>query len=220
MDNLKLVIDDLSIKIFHFNFIQVNTYILYDETKEAVIIDPGNYIKSEDEILSDFIEKEQLNVRYLINTHPHIDHIFGNSFGKKCFQSPLLMHEKGIPIYETADDYCSSLPFQRPDFPLPDKLIKEGEVITFGCQQLEAIYTPGHCEGSICLFDRKHKIIFTGDVLFEESIGRADLPTGNHQLLLQSIREKLLVLDDDTIVFPGHGDQTTIGKEKRDNPYL
>lgn len=220
MEKLKIEIEDLKIRIFHFNFIQVNTYILYDETKEAIIIDPGNYNQKEDEILAHFITQEKLKVKYAINTHPHIDHIFGNAFCRNTFQCPLLMHENGIAVYETADDYCSSMPFQRPDFPLPDQFLKEGDVITFGNQKLEILYTPGHCDGSICLLDRKHKIVFTGDVLFEESIGRTDLPTGSLRLLLRGIKEKLLVLDDDTIVFSGHGDQTTIGKERRDNPYL
>lgn len=220
MDKLKITAGDLSIRIFHFNFIQVNTYVLYDETKEAVIIDPGNLSGEENRILSDFIKNEGLSVKYLINTHPHIDHIFGNEYGKKTFNASLLMHKAGIPIYEKADEYCSSYPFQRPVFPAPDQYIEAGDKITFGNQELRVLYTPGHCDGSVSLWDPRHDLVFTGDVLFEESIGRTDLPTGDLDLLIKGIRENLFTLADHTIVYPGHGDSTTIGKEKTDNPYL
>lgn len=220
MENLHVEINDLKIKIFHFNFIQVNTYILYDDTKEAVIIDPGNYIQKEDAPLQEFIEKEQLKVKYLINTHPHIDHIFGNDFGRKTFGAKLMFHEAGVTVYQHADEYCSSFVFQRPEFPMADHLLKTGETINFGNQQLEVLYTPGHCDGSICLLDKKNGIVFTGDVLFEESVGRTDLPTGNTDLLMKSIHENLLPLPDETIVFSGHGDRTSIGHERKNNPYI
>lgn len=220
MDRLNVKINDLRIRIFHFNFIQVNTYILYDDTKEAVIIDPGNYIPNEDKTLEEFIIQNGLKVKFIINTHPHIDHIFGNDFSRKAFNVPLLLHENGLVIYNHADEYCSTMPFQRPDFPAPDQFVREGDILTFGNQSLKVLYTPGHCDGSICLYDEKNKLLFTGDVLFEESIGRTDLPSGNYETILNSINTQLFTLPDDTVVYPGHGSATTIGHEKRENPYL
>ncbi len=220
MDRLKITHSDLKIRIFHFNFIQVNTYILYDDTREAVIIDPGNYIKAEDDQLRDFIEKEKLDIKYIINTHPHIDHILGNDYCRKQFSGILIQHKAGIPVYEKAGDYLTSFQLNLPDFPHADEYVEAGDILSFGDQQLKVLYTPGHCDGSISLYDAQHKIVFTGDVLFEESIGRTDLPTGDFALIIKSIKENLLTLDDDVIVYSGHGDATTIGKEKALNPYL
>ena len=220
MENLKIEINDLKIKIFHFNFIQVNTYVLYDDTKEAMIIDPGNYTKKEEQILKDFIDNEKLTIKYIVNTHPHIDHIFGNSFCRTQFSTLLLQHKAGIPVYEDANQYLESFKIPPFDFPVADQYVEANDVISFGHQQLKVLYTPGHCDGSICLYDAKNKLVFTGDVLFEASIGRTDLPTGNNKTLLQSIKDCLFTLDDEIAVYSGHGDATTIGKEKLSNPYL
>jgi len=220
MDNLKIKINDLKIRIFHFNFIKVNTYVLYDDTKEAIIIDPGSYSDQENQQLKEFIEKESLTVKYIVNTHPHIDHIFGNSFCRTQFSALLLQHKAGTLVYENANHYLASFRIQSFDFPPADQHVETNDVISFGHQQLKVLYTPGHCDGSICLYDEKNKLVFTGDVLFEESIGRTDLPTGNHKVLLQSIQDNLFILDDEVVVYSGHGDATTIGKEKLSNPYL
>ena len=220
MERLHITIDDVTIRIFHFNFIQVNTYILYDKTKEAIIIDPGNSTHEENKILSDYIQKEGLSVKYIINTHPHIDHILGNAFCKSTYNVPLWAHEAGMPIYRDAYAYATSFNFQTSEFPAIDHFVNAGDSVSFGNQTLHILYTPGHCDGSICLWDKKHSLVFTGDVLFEENIGRADLPTGNLNLLIESIKSNLLTLDDSTLVFPGHGDSTTIGRERRNNPYL
>lgn len=220
MNNLSVKVNDLQIKIFHFNFIQVNTYILYDETQEAIIIDPGNYNIQEDTRIEHFIRDNQLKIKFIINTHPHIDHIFGNDFSKRTFQAPLLMHEKGLEIYNHAEEYCSSMPFERPPFPDPDQFVKDGDLLTFGNQSLKVIYTPGHCDGSICLYDEKNSLIFTGDLLFEESIGRTDLPSGSYDVILHSLKEKILTLPGDVVVYSGHGDATTIAHEKKHNPFI
>lgn len=220
MEKLNIKTGDLTIRIFHFNFIQVNTYVLHDDTGEAVIIDPGNYVESEDNILAEYIEKENLKVKYIITTHPHIDHILGNEFCKKQYRADLLMHEAGLPIYRNAPSYGSSFGIDGLQFPEPDRFLKAGDLLSFGNQQLEVRYTPGHCDGSICLYDKKHNLVFTGDVLFEESIGRTDLPTGNLELLLASIKANLLTLDDSVMAYPGHGDNTLIGRERTNNPYL
>lgn len=220
MSKLKINVNNVTIKTIHFNFIQVNTYILYDESKEALIIDPGNCDDKEDAMLAEFIEKEQLTVKYIVNTHPHIDHVLGNDFCKKRFNAPLLAHEAGMSVYRNTFAYGVSFGFTKTEFPAPDKFLQEGDEISFGSQSFKVIYTPGHCDGSICLYDPKNQLLFTGDLLFEGSVGRTDLPTGNRSLLMKSINEKLMILDDDIMVFPGHGDTTTIGKEKNENPYL
>jgi hydroxyacylglutathione hydrolase len=220
MTKLKVTVNNLTIKTFHFNFIQVNTYILFDEMKEAVIIDPGNCDENENGILADYIEKENLKVKYIINTHPHIDHVLGNDFCKRLYNAPLLAHEDGMPIYRNSFAYGASFGFTQTEFPTPDTFLKEGDEILFGKQSLKVLYTPGHCNGSVSLLDNNNKLVFTGDTLFEGSVGRTDLPTGDLSLLMKSIREKLIVLDNNTLVFPGHGDSTTIGQEKNENPYL
>jgi glyoxylase-like metal-dependent hydrolase (beta-lactamase superfamily II) len=220
MTKLKVTINNLTIKTFHFNFIQVNTYILYDEMKEAIIIDPGNCDENENEMLIDYIEKEKLTIKYILNTHPHIDHVLGNDFCKRVYHAPLLAHEEGMPIYKNSFAYGASFGFSQTEFPVPDIFLKEGDEILFGKQSLKVLYTPGHSNGSISLLDHNNKLVFTGDTLFEGSVGRTDLPTGDLSSLMRSIKEKLLVLEDNTLVFPGHGDSTTIGQEKNENPYL
>lgn len=220
MENLKIEVNNLKIRIFHFNFIQVNTYVLYDDTKEAIIIDPGNYRENESRQLKDFIVTEGLTVKYILNTHPHIDHIFGNDYCRAHFSAPLIQHKSGGPVYEKANEYLASFQLAPFVFPPADQYIEENDVISYGHQELKVLYTPGHCDGSICLYDIKNNLVFTGDVLFEESIGRTDLPTGNHKMLLESIQNHLFTLDDEVVVYPGHGDATTIGKEKSSNPYL
>lgn len=212
--------NSMIIKIFHFNPIEVNTYVLYDETKQCLIIDPGNYIPEEDQQLADFIEREGLQVQAVVNTHPHIDHIAGNRFCKEHFGCPILMHENALKIYGQAHVYSLAfgVPFQ--DGPAPDKLLKEGDVISFGNQSLQVLYTPGHADGSICLHDEKNACVFVGDVLFAGSVGRCDLPTGSMVALLQNIKEKLLVLPSATVVYCGHGLPTTLEEEKLNNPFI
>jgi glyoxylase-like metal-dependent hydrolase (beta-lactamase superfamily II) len=220
MDTLFFTVNDLRVKILHFNFIQVNTYILYDDSKDALLIDVGNLDEKENKILSDFIEKEELNVKYILSTHPHIDHVFGNDFAKKHFAAPLVMHQAGMTVYHHSTDYCAAMPFNIPTFPEADIFVNDGDILCFGKQSLKVLYTPGHCDGSICLLDEKNKLLFVGDVLFEENIGRTDLPTGNYELLLKSIKEKLLVLENDITICPGHGNRSTIGHERQFNPYI
>ena len=220
MDAMKQQVNDLTVKIFHFNLVQVNTLICYDETKEGVIIDPGMSSESEQKMLLEFIEKEHIQVKYIINTHPHIDHIVGNAFCVAHFKAPLVVHKAGMPIYKNAPEYAKTFGFPKYEYPLPDIFIDDEESLTFGNQTWRAIYTPGHADGSICLYDEKNKLLVVGDVLFAGSIGRTDLPTGNFHQLIQNIKEKLLILGDDVLVIPGHAETTTIGNEKKNNPYL
>jgi len=217
---MRLKINDLNIRIFHFNMIQVNTLVCYDETKNGVIVDPGMSSKEEQERLLDFITKEDLTIKYIINTHPHIDHISGNEFCVSQFNAPLVAHESGFPIYKEANEHGRAFGFPYSDYPVPDIYINDSDTLHFGNQIWQILYTPGHCDGSICLYDDKNKFVIVGDVLFAGSIGRTDLPTGNFHLLMQNIKEKLLILGDDVLVIPGHAETTTIGNEKDNNPYL
>jgi glyoxylase-like metal-dependent hydrolase (beta-lactamase superfamily II) len=219
-DAMKLTLNNLNIRIFHFNMVQVNTLVCYDETKSGVIIDPDMSSEAEKKMLLDFITKEDIDIKYIINTHPHIDHIVGNDFCVANFKAPLVAHEAGLPIYANAQEYGISFGFPRYDYPKYEIFISDDEMLTFGNQTWRVIYTPGHVDGSICLYDEKNKLLIVGDVLFAGSIGRTDLPTGNFHLLIQNIKNKLLPLGDDVLVIPGHAETTTIGNEKMNNPYL
>ncbi len=212
----------LKVSCFHFNFIQVNTYFLFDETKEAVIVDPGNCEEKEDQELADFVQKNQLKIKYIINTHPHIDHIIGNGFCHRHFQAPIILHPEGLEIYRHAFAYgvAFNMKCDEENFPPVDLFIKEGDTIRFGNQTIEILYTPGHADGSISLVLPEASCVFVGDVLFENSIGRSDLPTGNFRTLIENIHKKILVLPDHYTIYPGHGPETTIGKEKNNNPYI
>ena len=215
---LKMV--NMDIKAFHFNPIMVNTYILSDETGEAVIVDPGNCRIYEDEQIRDYVSSKKLSIKYIINTHPHIDHIAGNPWCVSEYHPELLMHEAGLPIYNQAFAYAAAFGLEVAGMPAPDRFLKEGDNVTFGKQQLKVLYTPGHCAGSICLYSAENQVIFTGDLIFEHCVGRSDLPTGNEAILQQSIREKILPLPDEVTILSGHGDLTTVGQERRENTYI
>lgn len=220
MEESKLKFVNMDIKTFHFNPIMVNTYILSDETGEAVIVDPGNCQSYEDAQIRDYVASKNLKIKYIINTHPHIDHIAGNPWCVSEYHPELLMHEAGMPIYNKAFAYAVAFGLEIEKMPDPDQFLKEGDVVTFGNQQLSVSYTPGHCDGSICLYSADNKVIITGDLIFEQCVGRSDLPSGNEALLQQSIREKILTLDDDVTILSGHGDSTTVGRERHSNPYI
>lgn len=213
-------IKEMTVKTFHFNPFQVNTFVLHDDTKEAIIIDPGNYYDYENDQLLNYLEQEKLAVQYVVNTHPHIDHVAGNTWCVKHLNTPVYIHEKAMKIYHQTHIYCAVMGMELEPCPEPAKLLQEGDVLTFGNQRLQVFYTPGHADGSICLYDEAHKMVFVGDVLFAGSIGRTDLPTGSLPVLMQSIREKLLTLPDETTVFCGHEINTTIGYEKEHNPFI
>ena len=220
MEESKLKFVNMDIKTFHFNPIMVNTYILSDETGEAVIVDPGHCQSYEDAQIRDYVARKNLKIKYIINTHPHIDHIAGNPWCVSEYHPELLMHEAGMPIYNKAFAYAVAFGLEIEKMPDPDRFLKEGDVVTFGNQQLSVSYTPGHCDGSICLYSADNKVIITGDLIFEQCVGRSDLPSGNEALLQQSIREKIFTLDDDVTILSGHGDSTTVGRERHSNPYI
>ncbi|MFA8451548.1 MAG: MBL fold metallo-hydrolase [Bacteroidales bacterium] len=203
-----------------FNPFQVNTYIVYDETKECVIVDAACYDQEEKNALINYIKKHDLKPVALVNTHCHIDHILGNSFAAESFNIPLQAHADGQSFIDNAPQYGMSFGFDIKDPVDIKKTLKEGDKIEFGSSYLEVIEAPGHANGSICLLNKENNILITGDVLFKESIGRTDLPTGDLDLLLKNIKEKLFTLEESTVVYPGHGPETSIGHEKVQNPFI
>jgi hydroxyacylglutathione hydrolase len=209
-------------KIHHFCFnpFQENSYILFDESKQCVLIDPGCYDSREQQMLIGFIEKEGLKPVRLLNTHCHIDHVFGNKFVADTYQLPLEIHAKDKTVLDSLMQVAKLYNLNAEPSPEPAVFLEEGGKILFGNSELEIIFTPGHSPGSICFVSHKDKAVIGGDVLFLESIGRSDLPGGNHAILLESIRKKLFELPDDYQVYPGHGPSTTIGHEKKHNPFL
>lgn len=210
----------IEIQAFTFNPFQENTFVLYDETKECIIIDPGCYSQAEKKALSDFIETKGLKPVKLLNTHCHIDHILGNKYVSEKYGLLPEFNEKDLEILQATTVYGPSMGIKVEQSPLPVNFLDEGDVIEFGNSKLDVIFTPGHCPGEICFYSTSQKIVIGGDVLFYGSIGRTDLPGGDYATLIHSIKTKLLPLGDDYTVYPGHGPETTIGLEKRQNPFL
>lgn len=210
----------ITVQFFTFSPVYENTYVLYNNDGNAIIIDPGCYAKEEKQKLADYIKTKQLNVVQLINTHCHLDHVFGNKWVAEKYGLELYIHPDEEYVLSVAPDYGTlwGLPFDNYTGRL--HFLNEHDVVTLGKDELKVLLAPGHSPGSICFYCEEQKFIIGGDVLFRESIGRTDLPGGNHEALLKSIRDKLFVLPDDVTVYPGHGIATTIGYEKQHNPYV
>ncbi len=210
----------LSIKSFEFSPIQENTYILYNEFNECIIIDPGCYYDAEKDELVAFISQNKLKPVKLINTHCHLDHVFGNKMVAEKYGLRLQMHEKEQPVlaFAPTSGLMYNLPFD--NYEGEFIYIKEGDTIKLGQDELAVLLTPGHSPGSLSFYSAADKFVISGDVLFKNSVGRSDLPGGNHEQLIQSIQEKLMPLPDETVVYSGHGPATTIGEERKYNPYL
>ncbi len=208
------------IKVFTFNPVQENTYILYNEQNECIIIDPGCYFDAEKEELKSFINIHKLQPRILLNTHGHLDHVFGNKFIAEEYKLTLNTHllEKEILELAPASGLMFNLPFD--NYQGEVIYLKEGDVVSLGNDKLEVIHAPGHSPGSVCFYCEKQHFTIGGDVLFQNSIGRTDLPYGDHEELLRNIRGKLFKLPPNVKVYPGHGGETTIGNEINENPYL
>lgn len=210
----------LKIKRFVCNSFQVNTYVLSDETGECLIVDPGCYFEQERKALSDYIMQNQLKPVRLVNTHAHVDHILGNNYVSSLYKIYPEMHKSGLLFLDSAIDQAWGFGFELESIVYPRKYLVDGEMVQFGHSELQAVYTPGHADGSMCFISHAERFVITGDVLFLGSIGRTDLPTGNFDVLIDNIQKKLCVLPDDYVVYPGHGPDTTIGVEKDSNPFL
>jgi hydroxyacylglutathione hydrolase len=210
----------LTVKQFSFNPIQENTYVLYNNKDACCIIDPGCYFGNERKTLQEFIQQEKLIPKFLLNTHCHLDHIFGNKFIYDEYGLPLHLHEKELPVLEYGPE--AGLRWGMPFENYRGELIflKEGDIIKLDDDELKILFAPGHSPGSICFYCEAQKFVISGDVLFQLSIGRSDLPGGDFDTLINSIKEILFTLPDDTKVYPGHGEPTTIGFEKKNNPFL
>jgi glyoxylase-like metal-dependent hydrolase (beta-lactamase superfamily II) len=211
----------MKIKSFTFNPFQENTYVVYDDTKECIIIDPGCYTDKERDELRRFITSEGLKPVKLINTHCHIDHVLGNKFTSELWDLELYMHKEDLPLLENAGNIGKMYGFE--DYegsPYPKHFLAQDDTLTFGESSFKILFTPGHAPGHICLYSKKNNLLIAGDVLFNRSIGRTDLPGGDYNTLIKSIKTKLLPLDENTIVYCGHGPSTSIGKEKMSNPFL
>lgn len=210
----------LQVKAFTFSPVQENTYVLYNEQGKAIIIDPGCYYSAEQEKLKNFIKDTGLEPVQLLNTHCHLDHVFGNKWVHEEYGLELHIHQLELPVLERAPFSGEKwgLPFE--NYSGPIHFLAPGDTVQLGNDALEVILAPGHSPGSICFYCAKQGFLIGGDVLFHESIGRTDLPGGDHATLLQSIREKLFVLPAEVIVYAGHGIPTTIGYEQANNPFL
>ena len=210
----------MNVKCFEFNFLPVNTYVVWDETLEAAVIDPGCFYDGESDALKDFISSNSLKIKHLLNTHLHFDHVLGNTFVEETYGVRAQANDADDPWirFMARKMAAFGIRYEGHVSPIaPENVLKEGDTVTFGGTMLHVMQVPGHSPGSIVFYNRREDTVFTGDVLFQGSIGRADFADSDPQALIRGIREKLLVLPDCTVVYPGHGPATTIGSEK---PYF
>jgi len=210
----------LYVKVFLFNPLQENTYLLYNEKKECIIVDPGCYYEDEKETVAAWIESESLLPVQLVNTHCHLDHIFGNRFIAEKYKLELYFHPLEKKMFDLAPSsgLMWNLPFD--NYTGPIVFIDPSQPLRLGDDLLSILFVPGHSPGSLAFYSENQGFIISGDTLFSGSIGRSDLPGGNAKQLEESIRNVLYVLPDNTRILPGHGPETTIGVEKRTNPYV
>ena len=209
----------MTIKQFVFNPFSENTYVVYDDSKECIIIDPGCVDPHEKEELVNFIEKENLYVKTLINTHCHIDHVLGNYFVKQKYGVELIIHKSDLPTLKANEVVAPMYGFNNYEPTEADGFLEEGEQFKFGNTVFDILFVPGHAPGHMALVNVDEKVCISGDVLFQQSIGRTDLPGGDHDTLISSIKNKMFKLPDDVKVYCGHGPETTIGFEKKYNPF-
>jgi hydroxyacylglutathione hydrolase len=210
----------LHVQMFTFSPIGENTYVIYNENNEAAVVDPGCYFPEERDQLAAFIQDKGLTPKYLLNTHCHLDHVFGNLFVYETWGLELHLHRNEKPVLEYAPvaGQMYQLPFDSYNGPL--HFFEDKDKIKLGNDVLELILAPGHSPGSICFYVPAQHFLLGGDVLFRNSIGRTDLPGGDYDTLINSIKNRLFPLPDETVVYSGHGEPTTIGYEKKNNPFL
>jgi hydroxyacylglutathione hydrolase len=209
-----------TVQSFVNNPYQENTYLLFDETGECAIIDPGMYTATEQNTVVAFIKDNNLKPVLLLNTHCHIDHVLGNKFVFDQYGLKPQFHKGESEVLAAVIAYAPSMGLRYDISPLPDIYLPETGTVKFGNTELQLIFAPGHSPAHLCFYDNAANILIGGDVLFRNSIGRTDLPGGDYSTLVKNIEEKLFLLPDDCTVYPGHGPETTIGYEKQTNPYL
>lgn len=210
----------LQVKSFSFNPFQENTYLIINEKKQVWIVDPGMYEPRETQFLQNFISENQLIPQSIINTHTHLDHIFGVQALKDQYKIPFLIHEKELPVLNGAAGSAMLFGFDFKNIPAPDSFIKETELLPLGEDEMIIKLVPGHSPGSVLFYYPEGGWAISGDVLFQRSIGRTDLPGGDFETLIQSIKNEVFTLPDETTIYSGHGPVTTIGEEKAFNPFL
>ena len=210
----------IQVKTFVCNPFSENTYLLYDGTNECVIIDPGMNNGDEQNAIANFITKNSLKPVMLLNTHCHIDHVLGNKFISDNYGLLPTFHMGELELLTAVPSYAAPMGIQYETSPLPEAFLPETGSVSFGNSRLDLIFAPGHSPAHLCFYAESENILIGGDVLFYRSIGRTDLPGGNYNQLISSIKEKLFKLPDDCAVYPGHGPSTTIGAEKQYNPFL
>ncbi len=210
----------IQIKSFDFSPFSENTYVVFDETKEGVIIDPGCLAQSEKNELKAFVEENKIHIKALLQTHTHLDHVFGSAFVKRNFGVEMYIHKKDLPILNDVELRCKTWGIQGYEPVQADKFLEEGDQFKFGNTTLDVVFVPGHSPGHIAFIDHVSKVIFGGDCLFYQSIGRTDFPFCSHAELINSVKTKFFTLSDEYIVYAGHMQPTTIGDEKKLNPFL
>jgi glyoxylase-like metal-dependent hydrolase (beta-lactamase superfamily II) len=210
----------ITIQKFIFSPFNENTYVLYDQTGECVIIDPGCYDEHEQSVIQKFISGKHLKPIYLLNTHCHLDHVFGNNFIGKTYGLKSQCHSEDSAVLKRTSESAAGFGLKMEQPADAGNFLTENDKIAFGNSELKIFHTPGHTPGHLIFYNTTEEIAFTGDVLFAGSIGRSDFPGGNHEDLLNSIKTKIYTLPDDTKVFSGHGSETTVGKEKKTNPFV
>lgn len=203
---------------FTFNGFQENTYVLFDENGKGIIVDPGCYERQEESDLLSFIEQRQIEILAVLNTHAHIDHILGNQFVTSHFGVDLYLHEKDLNTLRSVESYAHVYGFNAYKLsPEPTQFLEDGQILSFGEIELKVFFTPGHAPGHVVFYCEKGKFVINGDVLFQGSFGRVDLPGGDLETLKKSIFNIMFKLPEETVVYCGHGPSTTIGQEKRFN---
>ena len=210
----------ININKFVFNPFQENTYLVYDESGECVLIDAGCSTPDEQDILSGFIDTNSLKPVKLINTHCHVDHIMGNSYIYNKFGLKTQAHKEEKHNFKNAPEHAALFGIRFNTLPSEFIELNEKDKVKFGNSVLEILHLPGHSAGSLAFYSKVQKFVIVGDVLFKDSIGRTDLPGGNYETLMFSIKEKLFSLGDEFVVYSGHGPESTIGEEKESNPFL
>ncbi|MEI7588708.1 MAG: MBL fold metallo-hydrolase [Chitinophagia bacterium] len=210
----------LTIQTFCFNAFQENTYVLYDENKEAIIVDPGCYTRIEEKTLTDFIAKNELKPTLLLNTHCHLDHVFGNNFMSETYGLTALLHSNEQIVLDRLPEAAAKYGIPVEAYKGPIQYIQDQEIISFGKEEFKVLLTPGHSPGSVCFYNQKQDFILGGDLIFKDSVGRTDFPGCNPEDLIKSIRNQILPLPDTLSIYAGHGPVTQLGRERKMNPYI